>query len=164
MNRAIGLTRLAGAKRRWSHRQDEAGAAMFIVSMTLTVLASVGIYALAAASNEVRTSGYERQNTQTHYLASYGVLGIAHEIITETRPSSTSGSCSTRRQGRVPRLAPPCLRRSTASPVAGVPPAAAQPSCRNLVAKHDGHRRLRGHGRLPVRQTPRQFRTHPHAG
>lgn len=80
MNRAIGLTRLAGAKRRWSHRQDEAGAALFVVSMTLAVLASVGIYALAAASNEVKTSGYERQGTQTHYLASYGTLGIAHEF------------------------------------------------------------------------------------
>jgi hypothetical protein len=51
------------------------------VSMTLAVLASVGIYALAAAASEVRTSGFERQNTQTHYLASYGTLGAAHEMI-----------------------------------------------------------------------------------
>lgn len=49
--------------------------------MTIAVLASVGIYALAAASNEVKTSGYERQNTQTHYLATYGILGAAHEIM-----------------------------------------------------------------------------------
>ena len=53
---------------------------MFIVAMTLAVLASVGVYALAAAANEVRTSGNERQNTQTHYLAEYGVLGAAHEM------------------------------------------------------------------------------------
>jgi hypothetical protein len=53
---------------------------MFVVAMTTTVLASVGVYALAAAANEVRTSGNERQNTQTHYLAEYGVLGIAHEL------------------------------------------------------------------------------------
>jgi len=69
------------AKRRWSHRKREAGAALFVVSMTISVLASVGIYALAAAASEVKTSGYERQNTQTHYLASYGTLGAAHEIV-----------------------------------------------------------------------------------
>jgi Tfp pilus assembly protein PilX len=68
--------------RRHARRRDgEGGAAMFVVAMTLAVLASVGIYALAAASNEVRTSGNERQNTQTHYLAEYGVLGVTHEIV-----------------------------------------------------------------------------------
>jgi hypothetical protein len=72
---------LSLAKRRSSRRRTEAGAAMFIVAMTTAVLASVGMYALAAASNEVRTSGNERQNTQTHYLAEYGVLGITHEIV-----------------------------------------------------------------------------------
>jgi hypothetical protein len=54
---------------------------MFLVAMTLAVLAAVGVYALAAASNEVRTSGNERQNTQTHYLAQYGILGAAHEMV-----------------------------------------------------------------------------------
>lgn len=75
------LPRVAGARRRWTRRRDERGAALFVVSMTLAVLASVGLYALAAASNEVKTSGFERQNTQTHYLASYGSLGTAHEIV-----------------------------------------------------------------------------------
>jgi hypothetical protein len=72
---------LALAKARSSRRHTEAGAVMFIVAMTTAVLASVGVYALAAASNEVRTSGNERQNTQTHYLSEYGVLGITHEMI-----------------------------------------------------------------------------------
>lgn len=54
---------------------------MFIVAMTLTVLGSVGVYALAAASNEVRTAGNERQSSQTHYLAEYGVLGVTHEMV-----------------------------------------------------------------------------------
>ena len=54
---------------------------MFVVAMTLAVLGSVGVYALAAASNEVRTSGNERQNTQTHYLSEYGVIGITHEMV-----------------------------------------------------------------------------------
>lgn len=68
------------AKRRARARRRQSGAAMFIVAMTMAVLASVGIYALAAAANEVRTSGNERQSTQTHYLAEYGIIGAAHEI------------------------------------------------------------------------------------
>jgi hypothetical protein len=71
---------LAIAKRRAQSRCTQGGAAMFVVAMTLAVLASVGIYALAAAASEVRTSGNERQNTQSHYLAEYGVIGAAHEI------------------------------------------------------------------------------------
>lgn len=53
---------------------------MFIVAMVLAVLASVGIYALAAASNELRTSGNERQSTQSHYLSQYGVIAAAQEL------------------------------------------------------------------------------------
>jgi hypothetical protein len=65
------------AKRRASRRRRDGGAIMFIVAMTIAVLASVGIYALAAASTEVRMSGNERQNTQTHYLAEYGIIGTS---------------------------------------------------------------------------------------
>ena len=74
------MNALALAKRRAALRRREDGAAMFIVAMTLAVLASVGVYALAAAATEVKTSGNERQNTQTHYLSQYGVLGVAHEM------------------------------------------------------------------------------------
>jgi hypothetical protein len=74
------MNALRSAKRRTARRRREAGAAMFIVSMTLAVLASLGVYALAAAQSEIRSSGNERQNTQTHYMAEYGVLGAAHEI------------------------------------------------------------------------------------
>ena len=65
---------LALAKRRSALRRRDEGAVMFIVAMTLAVLASVGVYALAAAATEVRTSGNERQGTQTHYLAEFGVI------------------------------------------------------------------------------------------
>jgi hypothetical protein len=71
---------LSLAKRRAALRRRDEGAVMFIVAMTLAVLASVGVYALAAAATEVKTSGNERQNTQTHYLAEYGVLGAAREM------------------------------------------------------------------------------------
>lgn len=68
------------AKLRAERRRHSAGAAMFVVAMTMSVLVSVGVYALAASANEVRTSGNERQSTQTHYLAEYGIVGAAHEL------------------------------------------------------------------------------------
>ena len=71
---------VARAIRRLRRRNREGGATMFIVAMTLAVLGSIGVYALAATANEVRTAGNERQNTQTHYLSQYGVLGITHEL------------------------------------------------------------------------------------
>ncbi len=74
------MNTLALAKRRAALRHRDEGAVMFVVAMTIAVLASVGVYALAAAATEVRTSGNERQNTQTHYLAEYGVIGAAHEM------------------------------------------------------------------------------------
>jgi hypothetical protein len=74
------LNALALAKRRAARRRLDGGAIMFIVAMTIAVLASVGIYALVAATTEVRMSGNERQSTQTHYLAEYGILGAAREI------------------------------------------------------------------------------------
>jgi len=84
------MDRLTLAKCRASRRARGAGAVMFIVAMTLVVLASVGVYALAAASVEMRTSGNERQNTQTHYLAAYGVLATAREMTTTKADNAMS--------------------------------------------------------------------------
>ena len=86
---------LALAKSRASRRVRGGGAVMFIVAMTLVVLASVGVYALAAASVEMRTSGNERQNTQTHYLAEYGVLATARAMNTSKADNTISRMQST---------------------------------------------------------------------
>lgn len=67
-------------KWRARRRQREEGAILFVVAMTMVVLASLGVYALKAASTEIRTSGYVRQTLQTQYLAEYGILGAAHEV------------------------------------------------------------------------------------
>jgi hypothetical protein len=71
---------LHAIKRRAIVRRAQDGAALFIVAMALAVLASVGVFALAAASAEAKSAGYERIATQSNYLATYGVLGGAHEI------------------------------------------------------------------------------------
>lgn len=74
-------SRLHLVKRRARVRRDRDGAALFIVAMALAVLASVGVFALAAASSEAKAAGYERTATQSNYLATYGVLGGAHEMV-----------------------------------------------------------------------------------
>jgi hypothetical protein len=71
---------LLDAKGRARKRSRDAGAIIFIVAMTLAVLASLGLYALTAATTEVKTSGYERQSAQTHYMADYGTLLVAHHL------------------------------------------------------------------------------------
>jgi hypothetical protein len=75
---------LEHAKRRASARRREEGAVLFVVAMIIAVLGSVGIYALAAASTEVRASGTERQSTQTHYMAQYGMLASASYVQSDT--------------------------------------------------------------------------------
>ena len=68
------------SKIRSRRRSGGGGAAMFVVAMTVAVLATIGLYALRSASVEVRTSGFERQNAQTHYLSEYGVLGATQQV------------------------------------------------------------------------------------
>jgi len=65
---------------RAARREREQGAVIFIVAMTLAVLASLGLYALASTASEMKTAGFERQNTQAHYLSEYGVLGAAYDV------------------------------------------------------------------------------------
>jgi hypothetical protein len=66
--------------RRAKRRVQDGGAVVFIVAMTLSVLAAMGLYALQAASTEIRTAGYERQSAQSYYLSEYGILGLAQEL------------------------------------------------------------------------------------
>jgi hypothetical protein len=75
------ISRLHAIKRRTAARRGQDGAALFIVAMALAVLASVGVFALAAAASEAKSAGYERTATQSNFLASYGVLGGAHEMV-----------------------------------------------------------------------------------
>jgi hypothetical protein len=69
-----------GAKRRATRRNRESGAVMFIIAITLTLLAAMGVYALNVSATEVKAAGYVRQQTQTHYLAEYGILAGAQDV------------------------------------------------------------------------------------
>jgi hypothetical protein len=52
---------------------------MFVVSMMITVLAAVGMFALAASATEVKTAGNERQSAQTHYLQELALVASLRE-------------------------------------------------------------------------------------
>jgi Tfp pilus assembly protein PilX len=66
-------------------RQGERGAAIFIVVMVLTMLTAVGVFAIRAASLAEAASGYDRQNTQNHYVGEYGLHGAVTELSSPRR-------------------------------------------------------------------------------
>lgn len=72
------------ARLRARARRDRGGAVIFIVAMTLAVLAAMGVYALRASSLEMRASGFGRQNAQAHYLSEYGVVAAAETVNSDT--------------------------------------------------------------------------------
>lgn len=68
------------AKRRALRRRREGGAIMFIVATTLALLATMGVYALAAASTEAKTSGYVRQAAQAQYISELAAMATAESV------------------------------------------------------------------------------------
>ena len=72
-----------GTRRAKARRQDERGAAVFIVVMVVTLLTAVGVFAIRSASLVDVASGYNRQSLQTEYVTDYGLLLAAHELSTQ---------------------------------------------------------------------------------
>jgi hypothetical protein len=68
-----------------ARRASERGTAIFIVVMVMTMLTAIGIFAIRAASLGAATSGYDRQNTQNHYVGEYGMLTMVSELSTTRR-------------------------------------------------------------------------------
>jgi hypothetical protein len=71
---------LAQAKRRARRRARQGGAVVFIVSMTIGVLVSLGAFALISAATEIKSAGYERQSMQAHYLAEFAMVATAQKL------------------------------------------------------------------------------------
>ena len=61
-------------------RASERGAAIFIVVAVLTLLSAIGIFAARAATLAEQASGYDRQNTQNHYVSEYALMAAATEL------------------------------------------------------------------------------------
>ncbi len=70
----------AALRRRIAKRRDERGAAIFVVVLVLTMLTGIGVFAMRAASLAESASGYDRQNTQNHYVSEYGLFGAVAEL------------------------------------------------------------------------------------
>jgi hypothetical protein len=64
-------------------RQNERGAAVFIVVMVVSLLTAVGIFAARSASLVDVASGHGRQAMQTQYVGEYGAIITSHELGTE---------------------------------------------------------------------------------
>ena len=67
-----------------SHARER-GAAVFVVVMVLTSLTALGVFAIRASSMAGRAAGYERQNTQNHYVGEYGLLTAVTELSSSRR-------------------------------------------------------------------------------
>ncbi len=77
---------------------------MFIVVLVITMLTAIGLFAAHAATLSTIASGHQRQMTQTHYLAEYGLsLAIAWledkgganvTMVQAVRPTSGDWRCS----------------------------------------------------------------------
>ena len=66
-------------------RSSERGAAIFIVVLVITLLSAIGVFAARASSMAEMVSGYDRQASQDHYVAEYGLLGAVTELSGPTR-------------------------------------------------------------------------------
>jgi hypothetical protein len=72
-------------RRRIPRRKDERGAAIFVVVLVLTMLTAIGVFAMRAASLAEAASGYDRQNTQNHYVGEFGLHGAIAELSSPRR-------------------------------------------------------------------------------
>src|SRR4051812_10073630 len=61
-------------------RHESAGAAMFIVAVTLGLLAAVGVYGLSATAMDVRAAGHMRESAQAQSAAEHALLLTAESF------------------------------------------------------------------------------------
>jgi hypothetical protein len=86
------------ARTRARTRRDSAGAAMFIVAVTLALLAAMGVYGLSATAVDVRAAGHLRQAAQAHAAAEHALMltadsftpGTSAEIIRAMQSGRTT--------------------------------------------------------------------------
>lgn len=77
---AAALAPLAGARRRARLRRTSGGAAIFIVAVTLGVLAAMGVYALSATTNEIKAAGHLREGMHGQRTAEFAVMAAAETL------------------------------------------------------------------------------------
>lgn len=68
------------ARSRLRSRRSQRGATIFVVTLVMTLLTALGIFAARAAALTEQASGYDRQSEQTHFLMEEGMLTAAAEL------------------------------------------------------------------------------------
>jgi hypothetical protein len=76
----------ARARARAHARSKSDGAAMFIVAVTLGLLAAMGVYGLSATAYDVRAAGHTREAMQAQHAAEEGII-----LAAETLQPGTAG-------------------------------------------------------------------------
>lgn len=82
--------RLAPLIERSRRRRREAGAAVFLVVMVLTIVGAIGIFSMRSASLVDMATGYSRQSVQTTAMAEYAARTAATYL--ESNPALVSGT------------------------------------------------------------------------
>lgn len=104
--------------RRWrqrAQRRRQRGAAAFIVTLVMTLLTAMGIFAAKAAGMTELAAGYERQNEQTHYLLQHGMALALQQV---ARNSNQYGKFDPN-SGTVMKQAPSDCPSSVKYPLSG---------------------------------------------
>jgi len=66
----------AALRRTIRRRASRRGTAIFIVLMIVTLLTTLGLFAVRSSSLSTMSSGYYRQATQTHYIADLAITSL----------------------------------------------------------------------------------------
>ncbi len=74
----------AGILRRARLRRESGGAAIFIVAVTLALLASLGVYGLTSTANDIAASGLLRQSTQAQHADEAALMAAAESFTPAT--------------------------------------------------------------------------------
>jgi hypothetical protein len=61
----------------YRNRRRQRGAAIFVVLLVITLLTTLGLFAVRSSSLSTSASGFARQMTQTHYVSEYGMVSAA---------------------------------------------------------------------------------------
>ncbi len=82
--------RISSPITRAGRASGQRGAAVFVVMLVVTLLTGLGIFAVRSASLSTMASGFNRQLTQTHYVADYAVLAMVGELGLNAQVHSTN--------------------------------------------------------------------------
>jgi hypothetical protein len=114
-------------------RRDSAGAAMFIVAMTLGLLAVMGVYSLNATAMDIRAAGHFRESAQAQAATEHAIM-----LTAESFTPGTAGEIVRTMQGGKNIVGGTDIQTTTcktASPYTGNPALRAAEACLSMSSK-----------------------------